>query len=110
MKSAFRLLLASVLIISAGCLSAEAASSPSLDRAAGRLLACVRTGAQMPRCLPQLMDPVFVEFAGGVSRLREMMEKGNESFKQQNAVLQFSRATVRVTSPIVQIGNVHYAT
>jgi hypothetical protein len=56
------------------------------------------------------MEPVFVEFAGGVSRLREMMEKGNESFKQQNAVLQFSRATVRVTSPIVQIGDVHYAT
>jgi hypothetical protein len=73
----------------------------------------------MPRCLPQLMDPVLVEFAGGVSRLRQMMEnssvrehmeKGNKSLTRQSPVLQFSRTTIRVTSPIVQIGDVHYAT
>src|SRR5215204_5077933 len=99
MKSAFRLLLASALTISAGSLSAEAASSPSLDQAARRLLACVRTGAQMPRCMPQLMDPVLVEFAGGVSRLRQIMENssvrahmenGNKSVTRQSPALQFS--------------------
>ena len=73
----------------------------------------------MPRCMPQLMDPVLVQFAGGVARmravmesssLREHMEKGNESFPRQRPVLQFSRTNIRVTSPIVQIGNIHYAT
>jgi hypothetical protein len=114
MKSVFSLLLASALIVSAGCLSAEAASSLSLDRAAGRLLACARTGIKMPRCLPQLMDPVFVAFAGGVSRLRAMMENSptREAIEKGNgsgAVLQFSRTVIRVTSPIIQIGDVHYA-
>ena len=73
----------------------------------------------MPRCMPQLMDPVLVEFAGGVSRLRQIMENssvrphmenGNKSLTRQSPALQFSRTTVRVTSPIVEIGNVHYAT
>jgi hypothetical protein len=64
----------------------------------------------MTRCLPELMDPVLVEFLGGVSRIREMMEKGDLSSKQQGVTPEFNRTTLRVTSPIVQIGNVHYAT
>jgi hypothetical protein len=108
MKSVFSLLLASALTLSAGSPRAEGAHGPAFDKAVRMLHACAKAG--MTRCLPELMDPVLVEFLGGVSRISEMMEKGDQSSQQQGVTPEFNRMSLRVTSPIVQIGNAHYAT
>ena len=63
MKFVIALLLSGALTLSVDPLKAEVASGPALNDAVGRLRACLLTNSVLG--LPDLMDPVIVEQAGG---------------------------------------------